>query len=214
MRLHSPAMARNIAPIMDCLAERLPSSGEVLEVASGPGEHVVALATRFPDLSWQPSDVSPQAIVSTDLRVEEAGSDNVHPALLLDLAGDWAVLGERRFSAMLAVNVCHISPFAATEGLLTGAARVLKPGGALFIYGPFKREGQHTAPSNAQFDASLRTSNPAWGVRDLGELDAAAPAGLVRTAIHTMPANNLVIEFRQAGSPAGATRAVCGGGGQ
>jgi len=194
-RLHSAATQRNRGPILAVLNQHLPQSGRVLEVASGSGEHVIHFAAAFPALSFQPSDPSTEARASIDARIADAGLANVRPAIALDAAGAWPVLP---MDAVLCINMVHISPWEATIGLMQGAARTLVPGGLLYLYGPYRRAGRHTAPSNAEFDRSLRARNPAWGVRDLEAVtDQAAANGLALAAVEPMPANNLSVIFRK-----------------
>jgi SAM-dependent methyltransferase len=199
MQLSSPAAGRNLAPITSVLDVRLPAAGTVLEIASGPGQHALAFAKRYANLVWQPTDVGASALSSINAWADDASVANLLPAFHLDAASpDWPSLVPFEASAMLAVNLCHIAPWQVTVGLLAGAGKVLSPGGPLFIYGPFKVEGQHTAPSNAAFDDSLRSANPSHGVRDLGDLVAAAEAvGLELSRRHDMPSNNFIAEFRR-----------------
>ena len=191
-RRHAPATLRNREAIAGVLAGVLPASGKVLEVASGSGEHCAYLAGRFSALAWQPSDPDGDARRSIDAWC--AGLGNVAPALALDAAGEWPAL---RAEAVLCVNMIHIAPWAATEGLMRGAARLLPPGAPLVLYGPFRREGVATAPSNEAFDASLRARDPRWGLRELEAVMAVA-AGFALEAVHEMPANNLMVVLRRA----------------
>lgn len=196
-RRHAPATARNREPILEVLRGALPSTGLVLEVASGTGEHVVHLAaTLGPRLAWQPSDPDPEARASIDAWATSAGLVNVRPAIALDTrVANWPI---GRADAVLAVNMIHIAPWAAAIGLFDGASRILPPGGLLYLYGPFRRDGRHTAPSNAAFDESLSRQDPAWGVRDLEAVAALADdAGFGAPAIVAMPANNLSLLFRR-----------------
>ncbi len=197
-RRQAPAIARNRAPLLSVLRPRLPRSGLVLELASGTGEHLVALAALTPGLAFQPTDPDPEARASIDGWGRHLGLGNLHPALPLDAAapGTWP-LGAA--AAVLCVNMIHIAPWAATLGLMRGAGRLLPAGGPLFLYGPFRRGGSHTAPSNAAFDESLRARDPSWGVRDIEAVaEAAAEAGLVLSEAIPMPANNLTLVFRRA----------------
>jgi SAM-dependent methyltransferase len=195
--LFSPAVARNREPILDVLRRVLPRSGLVLEIASGTGEHAVHFVRALPGLIWQPSDPDETARCSIEAHRDAAGLPNLRPPLPLDAsAPDWPV---ERAEAVVAINLVHIAPWAATLGLMAGAARVLRPGGVLVLYGPYKEGGAHTAPSNAEFDASLRASNPAWGVRDSEEVVAAARArDLALLERVAMPANNLTLVLRRA----------------
>ncbi|MFN6955120.1 MAG: DUF938 domain-containing protein [Acetobacteraceae bacterium] len=197
-RRHAPAVARNRDPLLAVLRPRLPRRGLVLEIASGTGEHLAALAALTPGLAFQPTDPDPDARASADAWARHLAAVNMRPALPLDAAApdSWPVPAA---DAILCVNMIHISPWAATLGLLRGAARLLAPGAALFLYGPFRRGGAHTAPSNAAFDDSLRARDPAWGVRDL-EAVVAAAEGFDPPEVIPMPANNLTIVFRRAGS--------------
>ena len=171
-RLRAPATLRNRDPLLAALRLLLPDAGLVLEVASGTGEHAAHLAAALPDLTFQPTDLAGEHRASIDAWA--AGLANVRPALALDAtAAAWPVA---RADFVLCVNMVHIAPWAATEGLVAGAARVLRPGGVLALYGPFRRGGRHTAPSNAEFDAGLQAQNPAWGVRDLDGVAAVAGA--------------------------------------
>ena len=152
----------------------LPRSGLVLEIASGTGEHAVHFAGALPGLTWQPSDPDETARRSIEAHRDAAGLPNLRPPLALDAAAPiWPV---ERADAVVAINLVHIAPWAATLGLMAGGARVLPPDGVLVLYGPYKEDGAHTAPSNAAFDASLKAQNSAWGVRDLEEVEAAAQA--------------------------------------
>lgn len=195
-RLSSPSALRNRGPISDVLRTVLPESGTVLESASGSGEHITHFAARFPALSWQPSDPSPEARASILEWSKAEGLPNVLPPLDLDAAGEtWPI---ENADAMIAINMVHISPWQATLGLLKGAGRLLPADGALFLYGPYRRQGQPFAPSNEAFDASLRARNPAWGIRLLEDVaDAAEQSGLIMTATVEMPANNLSVVFRR-----------------
>ncbi len=193
-RQFAPATQRNREPILEVLRRTLPSQGTVLEVASGTGEHAAFFAPQFPRLAWQPSDADPASRVS--IAAWTAGIDTVRPPLALDAASSaWPLSAA---DAVLCINMIHIAPWPATEGLVAGAARILPAGGLLFLYGPYKRDGRHTAPSNAAFDASLRARDPAWGVRDLGDVSAlAAKAGFNLAEVVEMPANNLSVLFRR-----------------
>ncbi len=170
----------------------LPAAGLVLEVASGSGEHAAYLAEALPLLTFQPTDMSEEARSSIDAWC--ASLPNVRPARPLDAAADWPLSPA---DAVLCINMIHIAPWPAAIGLIRNAARALPTGGPLVLYGPFIRDGQHTAPSNADFDASLRARDPAWGVRALEDVAAlAAEAGFAPPAIVPMPANNLMVVFR------------------
>ena len=193
-RRHAPAAARNAASILAILRGLLPPKGTVLETASGSGEHVVRFAREFPALNWQPSDPSAEARASIAAWVQ--GCANVRPPLALDAAAPaWP---STQADAILCINMIHISPWSATEGLMQGAARLLAPGAPLYLYGPFIVPDTAMAPSNLAFDASLRERNPAWGLRDLDAVTTCAHAhGLHREYVITMPANNLSVIFRR-----------------
>jgi SAM-dependent methyltransferase len=195
--LSSPAAERNRAPILAVLRRILPERGTVLEIASGSGEHAVFFAQALPNLGWQPTDVDPAALRSIAVRVATAGLPNLAPPLVLDAGSKIWPVGQA--DAIVAINVVHISPWRTSEGLLSGAGRVLEPGGVLYLYGPYKDKGAHTAPSNAAFDVSLKSRNPEWGVRDVGEVvDLARSHGLSLAERVPMPANNLSLVFRRA----------------
>jgi SAM-dependent methyltransferase len=198
LRQFAPAAARNRDPIWAVLQPQLPQAGLVLEVASGSGEHALHFAQRAgPGLVFQPSDPDPQARASIDAWTAAAGIANIRPALALDAtAAAWPIA---HADVVLCLNMIHIAPWEAAIGLVHGAARVLSRGGLLFLYGPFKRDGQHTAPSNAAFDRDfLRARNPDWGVRDLEAVATLAAAqGFGTPDIVTMPANNLSVLLRR-----------------
>ena len=197
MRREAPAAARNRDPILEVLRRHLPRTGLVLEFASGTGEHVVHFAGALPALSFQPSDPNESARASIDDWASTLGLTNVAPALALDAsAAAWPVAG---VTAIVCINMIHISPWAATEGLLAGAGRTLPPGGVLFLYGPYRRAGHPTAPGNEAFDRDLRARDPAWGLRALEDVAAlAARHGFGAPEVVEMPANNLSIVFRRA----------------
>lgn len=195
-RQFAPATDRNRAAILDVLRWVLPEWGLVLEIASGTGQHMAFLAPHFPGLLWQPSDPEPAARASIAAWTAASGAQNIRPPLVLDAsAPDWPV---EQAAAIMCINMIHIAPWSAARGLITGAARLLDKGGPLYLYGPFRRDGQPTAPSNAAFDADLKARNPAWGVRDLADVAAiAAAASFGEPEITEMPANNLSIVFRK-----------------
>ena len=195
--LASPATARNTAPILEVLKAHLPARGRVLEVASGAGEHAAAFARALPGLQWTPSDPSAEARASIAAWADAAALPNLRPPLALDMT-DEAGWPNGPVEAVVCINMVHISPWTATEGLMRLAGRVLRrPGGLLVLYGPYREPELELAPSNAAFDASLKSRNPAWGLRDRTEVEAAAKAGgLVLTRRVEMPANNLMLLFR------------------
>jgi SAM-dependent methyltransferase len=196
MRRHAPATARNRQPILDVLRRHLPEAGLVLEVASGSGEHVMYFAETLPNLVFQPSDPDSEARASIDAWAREAGLANVRPAVALNAQSKaWPV---EQADAVLCCNMIHIAPWPAATGLIAGAGRLLSRDGLLYLYGPYRRGGRHTAPSNDAFDRDLRRRNPAWGVRDLEAVAACADEnGFGAPEIVEMPANNLSLIFRR-----------------
>jgi SAM-dependent methyltransferase len=193
-RQYAPATARNRDPILAVLRRTLPVRGVVLEIASGTGEHVAHFAGAFPELTFQPSD--PDAAARASIAAWTAGLGNVLPPLALDVtAPAWPIAAA---DALICSNMVHISPWAATEGLIAGAARLLPPGAPLYLYGPYRRDGVPTAPSNEEFDASLRRRNPEWGLRRIEALTMiATAAGFDGPEISEMPANNISAVFRR-----------------
>ena len=198
-RLTSPATARNRAPILAVLQRVLSPDARVLELASGAGEHAVFIARAMPRLTWRPSDPDAEARASTAAWIAQEGLANVLAPSAIDVRDNvWGVEEEAPYDALVAINMIHISPWEATLGLMAGAGRLLRLGGVLFTYGPYMRDGRHTAPSNQAFDSSLKARNPAWGVRDVGDVEAAASRqGLALREIVEMPANNLSLVFRR-----------------
>lgn len=193
----SPSTARNRDPILAVLKPRLPPTGFVLEIAAGAGEHAVHNAAAAPHLQWQPTDPDPEALASIAAWREHAGLPNLLPPLPLDASrpDSWPV---DRADAIVTVNMIHISPWAAAQGLMTGAGRLLPVGGMVFLYGPYIEPGVETAPSNLAFDLDLKRRNPAWGLRHLDKLTAmAAQYGLELSERIGMPANNLSLIFRK-----------------
>lgn len=194
-RRSAPHVVRNAAPIADVLRGILPDRGLVLEIASGSGEHVLHFAREFPQLLFQPSDAEPAALRSIDAWRQQAGLFNLLPAVQIDVrAREWPVA---KADAILCINMVHISPWTATQGLLRGAARLLRPGALLYLYGAYLRDGVPTAPSNEAFDRSLRDRNPEWGIRRLEEVAVEAQLhDFVLAGVIEMPANNLSVVFR------------------
>lgn len=203
----SPAALRNRGAIAEVLAEVLQPADLmlragrqplVLEIASGTGEHVVHFAATFPGLVWQPSDRDPEALASIAAHVRQAGLANVRAPVVLDAtASVWPV---EAAEAIVCINMIHIAPWAACEGLFAGAAGALRdrPSALVYLYGPYRRGGAHTAPSNEAFDASLRARNPAWGVRDLEAVtETAASQGFELVDVVPMPANNFSVLLRR-----------------
>jgi hypothetical protein len=218
---HAPATERNREPIADVLARELPASGQVLEIASGTGEHAAFFAARFPAIYWQPSDPDADAIASiAAYRVEYAGDNLAAPVRLDAAASDsWPVRAADaivcininsnsfsstkaicypKFDACVCINMVHISEWAATLGLFKGCAQVLTNEAPIILYGPYLEEGVETTASNLEFDRSLKARNPDWGLRRLDEVDrVASEHGFVRTSRYEMPANNLTLVYRR-----------------
>lgn len=208
-RLDAAAFHRNHAPIWQVLQKFLAGkSGDVLEAGSGTGQHVVHFAGLSPDITWWPSDTNAQHLSSIAAWRAHSGLPNIRPPLKIDLSDPaWCPAmhdgsGPKPLLAVFCANVIHIAPWRVAEGLFAGAARYLRTDGRLFLYGPFKRDGRHTALSNAVFDTSLRERDAEWGVRDLGEVRTIAEGvGLALIEIVEMPANNLILAFAR--SPKG-----------
>jgi SAM-dependent methyltransferase len=195
-RQYRPHVARNRDPILAVLRRVLLPKGLVLEVASGSGEHAAYFAAKLPTLNWQPTDPDPEALASVAAHCTATGVLNLLPPLPLDVMSEqWPV---ERADAVICCNMIHIAPWAACEGLVAGAARTLTPSGLLYLYGPYKIGGEHTAPSNRNFDLDLRARNPQWGIRDLDEVTALAERrGFSLAETVQMPANNLSVIFRR-----------------
>lgn len=198
-RRYAPSTARNREPIRDVFAAQGLTSGQVLEIASGTGEHGAFLTDAFPELRWTYSDIDPASRASQKAWREAATHDRLSGPVAIDAStGDWGEVEGKTWDLIVSVNMVHISPFAATEGLLQGAARLLRPGGHVFLYGPYARNGE-IAPSNAAFSENLQSRNPAWGVRDLDTqiVPRASRAGLQLDTVIEMPANNLSVLLRR-----------------
>jgi SAM-dependent methyltransferase len=195
-RQYRPHVARNRDAILDVLRRVLPPKGLVLEVASGSGEHAAYFAAALPALDWQPTDPDQEALASIAAHRANAGLPNLLVSLHLDVtAQEWPV---GRAGAVICCNMIHIAPWAACEGLIAGAARVLTAGGLLYLYGPYKISGQHTAPTNQAFDEQLRAQNADWGIRDLEDVTALAiQHGFALAETVPMPANNFSVIFRR-----------------
>jgi hypothetical protein len=194
---YAAATARNREPILEVLRRVLPADGTVLEIASGTGEHAIYFAAHLPHLAWQPSDASRDALLSIEGWRAESSLANLRAPVALDACSEsWSV---DPASAVVCINMIHIAPWRACEGLMRGAARVLPPGkGVLYLYGPFMRDGSHTAPSNEAFDRDLRARDPSWGVRALEAVTAEARRnGLECVELVAMPANNFSVVFRR-----------------
>jgi len=192
----SPSAERNKGPILDVLARVLPRRGLVLEIASGTGQHVVHFAKALPDLTWQPSDPDLELRESIALRVSEEQATNINRPIDLDVTKlPWPL---QTADAVVAINMIHVAPWAATLALFEGAKALLSTGQVLFLYGPYRRHGRHTSESNAQFDLALRARSPDWGLRDLEAVsDVAAAAGFALAEIVEMPANNFSLVFKR-----------------
>lgn len=196
-RLVAPATARNREPILNILRRHLPSRGVILEVASGTGEHIAYFAEALSsDLEFQPSDPDARARASIDAWAARLGVSNILPAIALDASAEhWPI---QQAGGVICINMIHIAPWEAAVGLMRGAANLLPTGAALFLYGPFRRGGQHTSPSNEAFDRTLRMQNRDWAVRDLEKVvEVAERYGFVPPLIEEMPANNLSLVFRR-----------------
>jgi uncharacterized protein DUF938 len=195
-RQHAPATVRNRDFILDVLRDVLPTTGIVLEVASGSGEHIVHFARNLPSLVFQPSDPEPDALLSVAAWVKAAHVTNVRAPIVLDASqSSWPIASA---DGIICINMVHISPWEATLGLIKGAAAILPAASPFYLYGPYKREGFATAASNQAFDRNLRDRNPNWGLRDLEAVAAVAQSvGFSAPAITEMPANNLSVVFRR-----------------
>jgi Protein of unknown function (DUF938) len=195
-RQYAPATRRNREPILGILRSTLPGSGLVIELASGTGEHIVHFARALPMLTWQPSDPSDGARRSIAAWIAAEGLNNLCPPLDLDAMSDSWPLDHA--AALVCINMIHISPWVATEGLMAGAGRILDEGAPLYLYGPFRQAGRPIEPSNAAFDTDLRQRDPRWGLRELAEVTACAEMhGLRLDRVVDMPANNLSVVFRK-----------------
>ncbi|MBY4949627.1 DUF938 domain-containing protein [Cupriavidus respiraculi] len=195
-RRQAPATERNRDAILDVLRRVLPPTGLVLEIASGTGQHAVHFAAALPGLTWQPSDPDADSRESIAAWTAHAGLGNVKAPLALDVTQTpWPV---QQADAVVCINMIHIAPWAAAQALIAGAGRVLGDGGVLYLYGPYRRHGAHTAPSNAAFDAQLRASNADWGVRDMEAVIALGEAAGFRCDEPVpMPANNFSLILRK-----------------
>lgn len=204
-RRFAPAAERNQAAILAVLREVMPPPGTVLEIAAGSGQHGVRFAAEFPEHRWAPSDIDPDALAGIDAWSREAGAKNILPARLLDAAADdWPISDiAADLVAIFNANMIHIAPWAAALGLLAGAGRLLPAHGILFLYGPFLRAGRAVSERDAEFDRYLKSQDPSWGLRDFDQVVATAESyGLELYRAADMPANNLSLVFRPAGSAA------------
>ena len=212
-RLDAAAFHRNHVPIWAVLEKFLAGrSGDVLEAGSGTGQHVVHFARHTPDITWWPSDLNEAHLRSIEAWRKHSGLPNIRPPRRIDLTDPaWASAmrgggGPANLLAVFCANVIHIAPWRVAEGLFAGAGRYyLRADGRLFLYGPFKRDGKHTAFSNAVFDSSLRDQDAEWGVRDVADLEKLADGvGLNLIEISDMPANNFILAFGRSKGDAGA----------
>jgi hypothetical protein len=192
----SPAAERNKQPIAEVLGTVLPAAGTVLEIASGTGQHAEHFARRFPHLEWQPSEPDDEVRATLAARVTAARLPNLRAPLKFDVHDPKPPI--ERAAAVVCINMIHIAPWSACEALFRHASTLLEAGAPLVLYGPYKRDGVHTAPSNAEFDTSLRARNAAWGVRDLSDVDDLARLqGFALQLTIAMPANNLSVVWRR-----------------
>lgn len=198
-RRDAPAARRNAAAILEVLVRILPETGTILEIGSGTGQHASAFAPVLAPRLWLPSDPDPEQRASIAAWIADMDPPKPLPPRAIDAAAaEWDVGPEDNITAITSANVIHISPWATCQGLVAGAGRVLPPGGVLHFYGPFKRGGRHTTDSNAAFDATLRARDPAWGVRDLDDIEVLAkPAGLALDQVIDMPSNNFLVVFKR-----------------
>lgn len=201
-RQYSPSSQRNAPHILKILKKVLPKKGTVLEIAGGTGEHAVIFAPEFPHLKWQPSDPAVDKLESIRAWVAVNPSPNILPAIAIDAASrHWPVEDlalDPPINAIVCVNMIHVSPWAAGQGLLAGAGRILKKGGILYLYGAYMVDGKHTAPSNMEFDRMIRETDPSWGLRDIGDVEKEARRhGLTLQDMVPMPANNFSVIFEK-----------------
>ncbi len=199
-KLHAPAAARNAQTIGSFLTRHAPATGDALEIASGTGQHVVHFAPLLPGLQWQPTDIDPPRLRSIDAHVSQAGLSNVAPALHLDATQDGWARHHGPYDLILLANLLHLVSAPQVVTLITEAAKALKPGGVLMLYGPYARDGQLTSPGDQRFDAQLRAADPAIGYKDTAEMARwLHAAGLEADSPYQMPANNLIILARPTG---------------
>lgn len=193
-RIQWPAAERNKDPILAVLQQTLPTTGLVLEIASGPGQHAAWFAKHLVGVQWQPTDPNPEHLASIEAWREHVDAPNLLPPLRLDVLEPWPV---DRADAVVNINMIHIAPWSATKALFEGAARILAPGAPMVVYGPYLR-GPDSAPSNLSFSESLQERDPTWGVRELDDVvGVATDAGMVLDKIVEMPANNLAVCYRR-----------------
>ena len=197
VKQYAPATERNREPILKVLSKVLPRSSKVLEIASGTGEHAVYFASKLLSCHWIPSDINPESRSSITAWKNDSAIDNLSSPLSIDVTqNNWQSGLAEEIDSIVNINMIHIAPWQACLGLMKGAGQILPPSGILYLYGPYKRNGKHTAISNAHFDRSLRDRHPQWGVRDLEQVvEAAANANLKLQQVIEMPANNLSVIF-------------------
>ena len=198
-RRYAPATERNREPILDVLLRVLPNQGNILEIASGTGEHSIFFASHLSPRQWYPSEPESELRNSIIAWQSQHKSDNLHPPLDINAAAEYWSIEEQdiTINAIVNINMIHISPWETCLGLMAGAKRILPIGGILYLYGPYKQNGKHTAPSNEAFDQSLRSRNPQWGVRNLEDvISVAKENGLLFQEVVKMPANNLSVVFK------------------
>ncbi len=202
MRLHAPATARNRDYILDILKPHLPESGTVLEIASGTGEHAVYIAPHFPHLAWQPTDIDPAHLASIEAWRTESEAPNLLPPVELNVLENWPLEHlSQPLAAISAINLIHIAPWAVAETLIEKAGGLLPEKGILYLYGPYKRGGDHTAPSNEAFHQNLQARDPAWGVRDMeAVIELGLQCGFAEPIVQPMPANNFSLIFKKQGA--------------
>jgi len=208
-RQYAPATERNRQPILEVLQQVIPQTGDILEIASGTGEHACFFAPYFPNQQWIPSDPDPLLRLSIEAWRQDCTSNNLQTPLEINVTlPNWdetidpSAIAKRHcviadIGAIIAINLIHISPWSACQGLIAGAGKILQSGGILYLYGPYKQQGKHTAPSNEAFDQSLQFRNPDWGVRNLEDVvELAEKYQLNLHKIIPMPANNLSLIFQ------------------
>ena len=189
---HYPATLRNRDPILSVIQQHLPKVGSVLETASGTGEHLTHFAQKLPKIQWQPSDKVNDLFWAIQTRSQNL--PNVQPPQVIDVTKSSSI--SQKYTALLNINMIHISPWGSCQGLFELASKTIEENGFVYLYGPYKRNGQHTSPSNETFDMNLRSQNPLWGVRNMEDvITIATQFGFVIRQIEPMPANNYSLVF-------------------
>jgi predicted O-methyltransferase YrrM len=190
-KLHAPSAERNAGPIVALLQEVAPAKGRALEIASGTGQHVLAMARALRDIHWHPTEVAPDRIASINAYAFEAALPNLHPAQHLDAtAAGWAA-AHTPYDLVYFGNLLHLIPTLAAQTVLTEAAKALTPQGMLILYGPFRRAGTLTSEGDMKFDAQLRAADPAIGYKDDTWITQVLTSAGLSLRLHDMPANNL-----------------------